>query len=197
MTNQATEQLREQVQGILAEPTGTNDHTLQRRIRWLKVAQLAVETGPGDFAEIGAMEGDTTVPLCEIAEKYDRRVLVVDPWTTGTQNCQGHEYETFVRRTQKWQVSGVLHVIRKPSQSELAIIRLLGSPWAFALVDGLHQYRSVVQDAMSVRYARVICFDDMNMPDVTKAYEKVLTLLPERVGLQDPTLAKKWEGYLI
>jgi len=189
-------ELTNRIREILAMDTGTDDHRIQRRARWIQAAQAAVEAGPGDIVEIGAMEGDSTVEFCKIAARYGRRVLVVDPWTPGTQNCQGHEYSRFKARTEKWRENGVLDVLRVESQSPVAIRALQGREWAFALVDGLHKHAEVLCDVMAVRSARVICLDDMNMPPVFQAFHQAASLL-EREGIQNPMMAKKWEGYLV
>lgn len=189
--------LADRIREILTEPTGSNDHTIQRRVRWVRIAREAMLYAPGDIAEIGAMEGDSTVPFCEIAEQFGQHVLAVDPWTPKTQNCRGHEYDVFMDRTARWRVNGVLKVLRAPSRSAEAIRALAYMQWAFALVDGLHKYDAVLSDVLAVQRARVICLDDMNMAPVVRAFDQALTLLPEREGVQDSTLAKKWEGYLV
>jgi len=196
LETEAMSSLRRRIREILKMDTFTDDHKVQRRIRWVQAAHAAVKAGPGDIVEIGAMEGDSTVEFCRIAEANGRHVLVVDPWTAGTQNCQGHEYDVFVGRTEKWQGNGVLEVLKAESQSSAAIHRLRASKWAFALVDGLHRYASTLCDTMAVRDARVICLDDMNMPPVFQVFHQAADLLG-REGIQDPMLAKKWEGYLV
>jgi len=189
--------LLDRIREIVATPTGASHHTLQRRIRWMHVARAAVEAGPGDLVEIGAMVGDSTVPFCEIAEQYGRRVLVVDPWTPKTQNCRGPEYGVFMERTEPWRERGVLEVLRKRSQDAEAVVTLRTRTWAFALVDGLHKYNPALCDILAVRYARVICVDDLNMEQVRRAFDQALVELPEREGVQVSTRAKKREGYLV
>lgn len=195
------EYLRGIVRGILGAPTGSDDHKLQRRTRWIKAARAAVEAGPGDIVEIGAMEGDSTVEFCKIAEEHGRRVLVVDPWTPGTQNCQGHEHEMFMHRTERWRESDILRIARHTSQYIPVIEALIDRNWAFALVDGLHKYGEVLGDIMAVRRARIICVDDLNMSEVDRAFGQATALLPSRTPLSNETYperqAKKWEGYIV
>jgi len=188
--------LEDRIREILIEPTGTDDHTLQRRLRWTMVALAAVEAGPGDLVEIGAMVGDSTVAFCKIAARYDRRVLVVDPWTPRTQNCRGPEYGVFMQRTARWREEGILSVLRKRSQNALAVRALRGRAWSFALVDGLHKYKPCLADILAVSSARVICVDDMNMREVERAFSDAAVQLPDRQALQHKA-AKKWEGYLV
>jgi hypothetical protein len=185
------------VRQVIARPTDTQDHTLHRRIRWARVARAVVEDVPGDIVEIGAMTGDSTVLFCEIAEEHGRRVMVVDPWIPRTQNCRGGEHEIFVKRTQRWRESGLLYVLRETSQGDLAVRKLQCGPWAFALVDGLHQYETVLSDVMALsESARVICLDDMNMRPVQRAFQEAARRMPEREAIQRRGPMKKWEGYL-
>jgi len=192
-----TTELRQCIRDILASPTGTSNHTKQRRVRWTLAAVAAVEAGPGDIVEIGALKGESTVPFCRIAERYERRVLVVDPWEPGTQNCRGPEYGTFMKQTEVWQTAGVLEVLRLPSQDAEAIAVLQARAWAFALVDGLHDETACLSDIRAVQRARVICVDDLNMKPVRKACARAAAEMPEREPIQDATLARKWEGYLV
>ncbi|MDH5748849.1 MAG: hypothetical protein OEY85_06025, partial [Rhodospirillales bacterium] len=64
--------------------------THQRR-RLSEIADFCANHYPGDFIEIGAFKGETTSILGPIAEQYGRRIMVVDPWEIGTQNCEGEE----------------------------------------------------------------------------------------------------------
>jgi len=99
-------------------------------------------------------------------------------------------------RTEQWWENGLLDVLRVESQSPVAIRALQEREWAFALVDGLHQYVPTLSDVLSVREARVICLDDMNMKPVSQAFNQSIDLLG-REGIQNPMMAKKWEGYLV
>jgi len=189
--------LRDQICKVLKMNTLSEDDKVQRRVRWVNAALLAVESGPGDLIEIGALAGDTTVLLCELAARYNRKMLVVDPWIAPAIDVAGWEHDVFMNKTKPWRESGTLNIIEKVSQNPKVISTLVRQDWAFALVDGSHKYKNVLCDIMSVRNARVICCDDMNNSDVRTAFDVALALLPEREGLYDPDLGRKWEGYLV
>lgn len=184
------------VRGVLRTRQQTTNDKEARRTRWVNVAQHALETGPGDLVEIGALAGDTTVMLCKLAEQYGRQVVVVDPWEAPTHDVAGWERDVFEKRTERWQKLGILTIVERRSQDIPVIQMLLGRPWAFALVDGSHEYQDVLCDAMAVRKASVICFDDMDKAQVRKAFDRALALMPGRLGSYDSTLGRKWEGYI-
>jgi hypothetical protein len=80
------------------ETNCNNDWTFQReRIKY--IAEYCCKNFKGDLIEIGAHVGETTIILCEVAKEYNRRVIVVDPWELGTQNCNGGEYDRFINNT--------------------------------------------------------------------------------------------------
>lgn len=191
--------LKERIAEILEMDTGSNDTKVQRRTRWAAVAEAAVEAGPGDIVEIGALAGDSTVLFCDIAERHGRRVLVVDPWIAPTHDVAGWEKAEFEKRTRRWQESGVLEVIEKKSQNQEVIERLVDGVWAFALVDGMHTYGAALGDAMAVRHSRVICFDDLDKKELARAFDQAGLLLPGRVQLVPEAwkTVRKWEGYIV
>jgi hypothetical protein len=93
--------LDERLRSTMAEEVAATDVNLvtkgavRQRDRLSWVAEWRARTYPGDFVEIGAYMGETTVRLAQVAQAYGRRVIVVDPWQVGTQNCEGHEYDIF------------------------------------------------------------------------------------------------------
>jgi len=68
---------------------------------------------------------------------------------------------------------------------------------AFALIDGSHERADVLEDAMTVHAARVLCFDDMDRPGIRAAYNEALLLMPGRVGIFDESVGWKWEAYIV
>lgn len=157
------------------------------RERIADIARFACEHFGGDLLEIGGYAGETTRLLAEIAREYGRRVLVVDPWEPGTQNCCGKEYPQFLRNTLAY--ADIIDVVRLPSQHENAFNAIRGRTLAFAFVDGLHTYDGAASDLFACDHAAVICMDDIRWNDGLK-----------RLFEESPKL-KAWnygcrEGYL-
>lgn len=135
----------------------------KQRERLHAVAELAAQTYPGDFVEIGAYCGDTTAQLLDVARKYGRRVLVVDPWQKGTQNCHGGEYEKFLQKTAAH--ADLLDVVRLRSDDPAAIAALRERALCCAYVDGLHTEEAAFADALNVAHAGLIVMDDIRCFD--------------------------------
>lgn len=131
--------------------------TIQHTARVMAVAEYASRF-PGDFCEIGCMAGATTSGLGAIAKAAGKRVIAIDPWETGTQNCEGWEYEAFLENTA--QVADVIDVLRATSQSREAVGMVLARTLCFAFVDGSHEYEDCRSDIMLVSQAPIVCVDD-------------------------------------
>lgn len=97
-------------------------------------------------------------------------MLVVDPWQPGTQNCKGHEYGEFLKRTKRF---ANIDVVRLDSRSEEARRHIGERELCFALVDGLHTYEAAKSDIEACSHASVVAVDDTNWNDgVRQAYEE-------------------------
>lgn len=153
-----------------AESGSTPQSAVKQPRRLFAVAHLCASLFDGDLVEIGAFKGDTTVQLLQVAEEYDRRVLVVDPWETGTQDCYGPEHGIFLKATAPW--ADRLDVVRLSSQDPEAIAAIYERELCFAYVDGLHQYEPCLTDIRSVGHCRgVIAVDDIRWSsDVLTAF---------------------------
>lgn len=138
------------------------------RERLATVARLAAEH-EGDLVEIGSFLGETSVLLAAIAKEKGKKLLCVDPYQTGTQDCGGSEYEIFLDHIQPF--GDTVEHVRLSSQDERAIARLKDTPLCFALVDGLHTYNAAYTDMLTVRHARVVAVDDMWMAPVAQAFK--------------------------
>lgn len=129
------------------------------RLRW--IAEMCAEQWDGDFIEIGAHIGETTRVLAELARQYKRRVIVVDPWETGTPGCNGWEYDVFVDNVVLYK--NLIDVIRLSSLDKQAIEQVKARPLCFAYVDGLHAYRACLSDILTVSHCQgIIAVDDIH-----------------------------------
>lgn len=144
----------------LADPPRPNARISPRfHDRVEAAAWWAAKRYPGDLVEIGAYKGVGTERLALAAQAHKRRVIVVDPWKRGTQNCKGNEYNIFTKRMAPYE--HLLDVVRLPSQDPEAVATLKDRELCFVLVDGLHKYATVKSDIAACLHAPVICVDDV------------------------------------
>jgi len=131
----------------------------RQRERVAALADLTLGRHAGDIVEIGACQGICTALLAEVAARHGRRVVVIDPWIPGTQDCEGREYEEFKENTAKF--SEHIDVIREPSMAPIVFEKLKDRPLAFAFVDGLHTFEACWSDFLLVRHtAGLVVADD-------------------------------------
>ncbi|MFB6273728.1 MAG: class I SAM-dependent methyltransferase [Salinibacter sp.] len=142
-----------------------------QRTRLTQVAGRSAQLYDGSFLEIGAFLGHTTVWLAEKAREHNRKVIVVDPWQPGTQNCDGDEYQRFLENT--YHQRDVIDVHRSSSLAP-DIQRVLGDQkFAFAFVDGLHTYRACLSDIFTIAHAPIIAVDDIRWkPELMLAFRQ-------------------------
>lgn len=142
--------------------------TIQRRHRVKAVAEYATRY-EGDLLEIGAHCGQTTALLARIAGEHGRRVIAIDPWEEGTQNCDGHEYGEFLEATEPWK--DIIDVLKMRSEDPKAIAYIKARQLCFAYVDGLHTYPNCYCDIMACSHAAIIGVDDLIWnTDVERAF---------------------------
>ena len=125
------------------------------------IASVCAMRYPGNLVEIGCFRGQTTVELLKVAKQYSRRVIAVDSWQVGTQDCYGGEYEEFLKNVEPYKDH--LEIIRSSSMLPEVIEKLKATPICFAFIDGLHTYEAVASDIESVRHCQgVIAVDDIS-----------------------------------
>lgn len=171
----------------------------EQRERIRAVAELNVQRHEGDLIEIGAFKGETTRYLCAVAQRYSRRVIVVDPWKTGTQDCDGGEFETFLQNVEPY--LDLVDVIRASSVEPAVISEIATRKLAFAFVDGHHSYEACLSDICAVRHTLgMIAVDDLIVhPEiwwgdgVSLAFRRGATRTG-RIAIRDPWIR---EGYLL
>jgi hypothetical protein len=132
--------------------------SLQRE-RLVGAAEFCAARFAGDLVEIGAYRGETTRLLGAVARKYKRRLIVIDPWMTGSQDCVSDEHQVFLKNTEE--VRDVLDVWRESSVDRAVVARLALRPLCFAFVDGWHVLHACLSDIMASGHAKgVIAIDD-------------------------------------
>ncbi|MGK7922409.1 MAG: class I SAM-dependent methyltransferase [Trichodesmium sp.] len=174
-------------------PQNFNRGSFHQRQRVAKVAEYCVQTWDGDLIEIGCFQGETTKLLAEVAQKYNRRLMAVDPWAIGTQNCQGGEYETFLKNIEPYKAN--VDIVRLSSLDKKAIELIKNRELCFAFVDGLHTYDACLSDIKTVaHYQGVIAVDNILWnPEVDSAFHKGAEIIQSR-KLYLPICR---EGYLL
>ena len=132
--------------------------TRYRGQRVAAVADLAASNFPGAIAEVGCERGLTTIHLAEVARKYGRRLIAVDPWDITKPACFEGYYEEFIERMRPYE--HLLDVVRLDSRNPKAK-RVLLQPLCFAFVDGLHSCEACLSDIGAVYHAGIIAVDDV------------------------------------
>lgn len=167
--------------------------SIQQRDRIEQVAHYCAERWPGDLIEIGCYYGATTLRLLKAARKYERRVIGIDPWKVGTQNCTGGEYKEFMENVRPW--IDILDIVKKSSQDKAATDYVAERELCFAFIDGLHTYKAAYSDILTVGHcAGVIAVDDILWNDgVSRAFAEGA----ERLGRQIFRHKLCREGYLL
>lgn len=131
---------------------------IRQRERLAAVAELVAKEHAGDFVEIGVLHGSTTVMLAEVARRYGRKVIAIDPFEIGTQNCSGGELEIFLKNVEPY--ADVVEFLRMRSDDARVREVVWRRALAFAFVDGLHTYLACYDDLFLVKHAAVIAVDD-------------------------------------
>lgn len=114
-----------------------------QRNRLREIAELALQNYEGDILEIGCHIGLTTVIFAELAEKYNRKVVTVDPWN-GIQEGSESVYQCFVENTKGYE--HLINVNRCESQSTAGARVIQEGKFAFCWIDGLHTPWACKQD---------------------------------------------------
>ena len=125
-----------------------------------QLAEWCCKNYEGDIIEIGAYIGTTTVLLAKVAKKYGRKVIVVDPYELGTQNCYGNEYEQFLNNTKEYKE--YIDLFRESSITDSLRDKIKQRKLCFSFVDGLHTYDAAYFDMITVNHTHgIICLDDI------------------------------------
>jgi hypothetical protein len=131
-----------------------------QRDRIKHVCEATLKLFEGDILEIGCHVGNTTIILCELARKYKRRVLAVDPWD-GNQQGDENVYRQFTKKTEEY--SDVLSVYRYRSQDNVIHDLINNSNICFSFIDGLHTYDACKADIeLCKNNSGIMCVDDLS-----------------------------------
>jgi hypothetical protein len=165
----------------------------KQRQRLADLAEWSLGNYPGDLLEIGAFCGETSRLFAEIAARFGRRLIVIDPWITGSQDCDGMEFEAFQKNIEPFRDH--VDVWRSSSLEDSVIRRLKQRPLSFSFVDGLHTLKACFSDILAAGHTRgVIAVDDTRYNhDLIFAVRHAACKLG-RYAVQEPSLR---ESYLL
>ncbi len=145
---------------------------VQQIERIASVAEYCAQKYEGDFVEIGCYIGQTTRELARVAKAYGRRVIAVDPWEQGTQDCNSNEYDRFLESIKPY--ASVVDIVRRSSLDKKTKAAVKSRKLCFASVDGLHTYQACLSDILTVKHTLgIIAVDDVSWDsEVMLAFER-------------------------
>lgn len=180
-----------ELDGIARESAQSAGSTYLRE-RLTVIAERCARDWEGDLVEVGCLNGSTTICLAKAAQLYNRRVIAIDPWEPNTQNISSdaREYDIFLETIKPY--LSYIEVIKKDSRDPIIAEELRQRPLCFAFIDGLHEYRAVINDIKMCYHAKLLAIDDYTWSDEVKRgwYEAT----GNRLRIELPPLH---EGYII
>lgn len=140
-----------------------------QRQRLEKVCELAIQNFDGDILEIGCHVGLSTKIFAKLAKKYNRKVIVVDPWN-GQQEGNQTVYEAFMHNTSEYH--DLIEVNRVSSFSEEGKKVIMNNKFAFCWIDGLHTYDACKKDIDSCSgQTGILAVDDLRwLPELLSLF---------------------------
>lgn len=190
-------EMKEIIDAIAAEeiPDGMAKHSAgsqHQRRRLQAIAEFALQKYDGDILEIGSHVGLTTKILAEIALKYGRKVVVIDPWD-GRQQGNESVYRKFLQNVENYK--DVIITNRIGSQTYEALKIIQSSKFAFCWIDGLHTPEACTSDILACStQVGIQAVDDLSWaPGLKEVYHK----MAEELGHQKHYNTSCREGYYI
>lgn len=163
-----------------------------QRERLKNICELSLQNTDGDILEIGAHVGLTTQIFCELAKKYNRKVIVVDPWN-GQQEGNQMVYEQFKKNTENY--DDVLSVYRQSSLTNESRELIQSKTLSFCFVDGLHTVEACGYDIQScISQKGIIAVDDLTWVGGLKELVENNATSNQREFVIDENIR---EGYII
>lgn len=148
------------------------------RDRICAVVRWCLRRCDGDVLEIGAYGGSTTRAMADIARRFGRVVITVDPFDPDGPRGDhiAKVYKDFLRCSQEYLDSGLIRLIRGYSQSDEVVAEIGTRRYAFSFVDGSHVYEDALPDVlMAMRLTNgLICCHDWFYRGVKQAVAEAL-----------------------
>jgi predicted O-linked N-acetylglucosamine transferase (SPINDLY family) len=144
----------------------------------------------GDILEIGAHKGECTRLLLDFAEKYNKKVYVIDPWCGDQQGDEDIYQNYFIPNTKDFDN---LVVCREKSNSKIARAFMKNLNICFSFIDGLHTYEALDIDIKNAKQCHtnggIIVVDDVR--GVDKRNAEILMNCVESNIINDGWIHKK------
>ena len=163
-----------------------------QRERLKRICELSLNNTEGDILEIGAHIGLTTKIFCELARKYNRKVMVIDPWN-GQQEGNQSVYVEFMKNTKGY--DDVLTVHRQSSLLPESREIIQNNKFAMCFVDGLHTKDACRYDIEScINQKGIIAVDDLTW---SPGLKDLVFGFSEKYKRKNVVNNKIREGYII
>ena len=142
----------------------------ENRIAWVMNGVLGKI--PGNVIEIGCGFGDVTCVWSKVVERYDKRVICVDPFEKSFEKSIGEEYykdycEPYTKAKFRATTKDCKNIVLIEECSTSKVLKdLLAEykPFSFSFLDGIQTKDVILNDLklMQLMEVPVICVDDMN-----------------------------------
>lgn len=163
-----------------------------QRERLKRICELSLNNNEGDILEIGAHIGLTTKIFCELARKYNRKVMVIDPWN-GQQEGNQSVYVEFMKNTEGY--DDVLTVHRQSSLLPESREIIQNNTFAMCFVDGLHTVEACGYDIKScITQNGIIAVDDLTW---VKGLKELVETNSKETNREHVINENVREGYII
>ena len=176
-------------------------------VDYFAVAERSLELYGGNIIEIGAGHGESTKKLLQTSQKYNSKVIVIDPFEDGWDEMpdtygKPYPYEIFKANVLHYKENMVL--VKKSSLEEGVYDDIINHlPISFSFVDGLQYKEAVLSDLRLMRKlnCKVICVDDYtrntNESQVPLAIDEFLTIFNDYEILYSENIPVRAKIYLI
>lgn len=147
-----------------------------RLLRLKRNLPRILQDNPGNMVEVGAGYGESTKILLDMADSFNRKVLVIDPWG-GHDGVEQHDKDnpgyayTYKRFMDNVGGRERLKVCRAASNSDEALLAFRSiEQCAFVMLDGDMSFDGMSEDLLNAAKfgAAIICVDDYNLRSSVK-----------------------------
>mgnify|MGYP007031189112 CR=1 FL=1 len=162
----------------------------------IEECEKALQEFPGCIVEIGAGYGENTIKFLDLAEKYDRQVVVIDPFESGWEGMPPtyrYSSKIFYARVEPLKHRLTVHTLNSLSEEAFLLCKTKLYDIAFAFIDGLQFMGAVVWDLEMVgNRASVVCVDDMDRKTGESQVPQAVKYFTTRYTEKKLTIKDRW-----
>lgn len=159
----------------------------------LSILSKALRDYEGDIVEIGAGNGHNTIEFLKLADKYNRMVVVIDPfeedWAMMPKGYR-YPYIEFENRVSEYKHRLFLH--KRSSLCSTSDDLCQRTNMAFAYIDGLQYKGAVLNDLRILSRAKVIVVDDMDRESGESQVPQAIGTFMQTNGDRNLTIKNRW-----